>query len=71
MVADLDSVVIFRDIDNERMAALFSLNAIRSGRVVDPQVYGNDIIVVGESAARRFFRDLNFFPRPGSFVPVL
>ena len=71
MVADLDKVVIFRDDNNERMAALFSLHEIRSGRMVDPQIYGNDVIVVGENAARRFFRDLNFFPRPGSFIPVL
>lgn len=71
MVADLDSVVIFRDVQNEKMAALFSLNEIRSGRMTDPYVYGNDVIVVGESAIRTFFRDLNFFPRPGQFAPVM
>jgi polysaccharide export outer membrane protein len=54
------------------VAALFSLKDIRAGRLEDPQIYGNDIIVVGESAARRFLRDFSsMFPVLGTFVPVL
>lgn len=70
-IADLNNVVVFRTVNNQRMAALFNLNEIRSGRLNDPQVYGNDIIVVGENATRRFFRDLSMFPRLGSFIPFL
>ena len=70
-IADLGNVVIFRTVNNQKMAALFSLKEIRAGRMPDPQIYGNDIVVVGESAARRFFKDLPIFQRLGSFMPFL
>lgn len=70
-VADLDTVIVFRDIDQKRQAALFSLNAIRSGQQPDPQIYANDIVVVGENAVLGFFSDLRLLPTPGSFVPIL
>jgi polysaccharide export outer membrane protein len=69
-IADLDTVIVFRDVDQKRQAALFSLKDIRSGRQADPQIYGNDIVVVGENAVRGFFSDLRLFPTPGSFIPV-
>lgn len=70
--ANLNNVVIFRTVGNQKVAALFSLKGIRAGQLVDPQIYGNDIIVVGESAARRFLRDFgSMFPILGQFVPVL
>jgi polysaccharide export outer membrane protein len=63
---------VFRTVGSQKVAALFSLKEIRAGRLEDPQIYGNDIIVVGESAARKFFRDFgNMFPVVGQFVPVL
>lgn len=70
-LANLNSVVVFRTVNNRRMAALFSLKEIRAGRMTDPAVYGNDVVVVGENATRRFFRDLSIFPRLGSFIPFL
>lgn len=70
--ANLNNVVIFRTVSNQKVAALFSLKDIRAGRLEDPQIYGNDIIVVGESAARRFLRDFSsMFPVLGQFVPVI
>jgi len=70
--ANLNNVVIFRTVSNQKAAALYSLKDIRAGRLEDPQIYGNDIIVVGESAARRFLRDFgSMFPMLGQFVPVL
>ncbi|HVU30246.1 MAG TPA: polysaccharide biosynthesis/export family protein [Sphingomicrobium sp.] len=70
-VANLDNVVIFRTVNNQKMAALFSLRQIRSGHMNDPQIYGNDVVVVGEDAMRRFLRDFTIFPRFGSFVPFI
>ena len=71
-VANLNNVVVFRTVNNQKTAALFSVKDIRAGRLEDPQIYGNDIVIVGESAARRFFRDFgNMFPILGTFVPVL
>jgi polysaccharide export outer membrane protein len=56
--AKLNDVVVFRTIDNKKMAALFSLKSIRGGRTSDPEVFGNDIIVVGDSSAKRLLRDV-------------
>lgn len=70
-LANLDQVVVFRTVNNQKMAALFSLKAIRTGRTPDPQIYPNDIVVVGESATRRFLRDLSQFPILGRFLPVI
>jgi polysaccharide export outer membrane protein len=54
-IANTKHVVIFRTVNSVPMAALYDLRAIRLGAYEDPQVYPNDVIVVGESAARRLF----------------
>ena len=71
-LADTDRVVVFRTIDGTKMAAMFDLDAIREGRVADPQVYGNDIVVVGESGTRRFLKDTQSLTAPvlSRFIPV-
>lgn len=51
-------VAIFRQINGERHAAAFDLVAIRNGNADDPLVYGNDIIVVDGSEARRGYSEL-------------
>jgi polysaccharide export outer membrane protein len=39
------------------MAGLYDLKAIRAGAYADPEIYPNDVIVVGESVGRRIFKD--------------
>jgi polysaccharide export outer membrane protein len=56
--ATLRHVVLFRTVEGQPMAILYDLRAIRSGVYPDPQIYANDVVVVGESQARRLFRDL-------------
>jgi len=51
-LADPRHVVIFRTVDGRQMAALYDLRAIRLGAYNDPEVYANDVVVVGESKAR-------------------
>lgn len=51
-------VVVFRRVNNQDVAALYDLRAIRQGAYADPEVYANDVIYVGESQARRFFGTL-------------
>jgi polysaccharide export outer membrane protein len=55
--ARLDDVVVFRTVDGKKMAALYNLKAIRRGYYDDPEVYANDVVVVGDSQARRIFKD--------------
>jgi polysaccharide biosynthesis/export protein len=56
--ARLEQVVVFRTVNGQRMAALYDLAAIRRGAYADPRVYAQDVIVVGNSSARRLFRSL-------------
>jgi polysaccharide biosynthesis/export protein len=55
--AALDDVVVLRTVDGQRYAALYNLAAIRRGNYPDPRVYANDSVVVGDSSARRLFKD--------------
>lgn len=58
-VAKTDSVLIFREVGGQRYAGAYNLKAIRQGNYPDPEVYANDVVVVGDSAARKLFRDLS------------
>ncbi len=60
-----DDVVILRTVEGRKMAGLYNIGAIRRGTYDDPQIYANDVIVVGDSPARRRFRDVV------SLAPVL
>lgn len=51
-------VVVFRTVRHQQLAALYDLRAIRSGSYADPEIFANDVVVVGESQARRIFRDV-------------
>lgn len=57
-IAKLDEVVIFRTINNQRMAARFDLSRVRAGRDPDPQILGGDVVVVGFSQAKSIYRDV-------------
>ncbi|ABC64770.1 polysaccharide biosynthesis/export family protein [Erythrobacter litoralis] len=52
-----DDVVILRTVDGQRMAGLYNIGAIRRGVYADPEIYANDVVVVGDSPQRRRFRD--------------
>jgi len=55
-LANLQGIVVFRNVNGERMAAVFDLKEIRAGNAVDPQIYGDDILVVDQSGARTGLR---------------
>lgn len=56
--ARLQDVVIFRRVGGQEMAALYNLAAIRRGSYPDPEIFAHDVVVVGDSPARRLFRDI-------------
>lgn len=56
--AKKSDVVIFRTVGGQKMAALYNLAAIERGAYEDPEVYANDVVVVGDSPSRRIFRDI-------------
>lgn len=63
-------VVIFRKINGVRQAAAFDLTDIRRGKMPDPPVYSNDIIVVDGNGASKAFHDvLSALPIAALFRP--
>lgn len=57
-LAMLDQVVVFRNVDGQRMGAVFDVGSIRRGESADPVIQGNDLVVVGFSSARRFWQNI-------------
>lgn len=71
-VADPGGILVFRTVDNKRMAARFDLNAIRSGKTDDPLLKAGDIVMVDESSSRTAFRDVkSALSIPGLFSLLL
>jgi len=54
-----DKVAIFRTVGGNRTQAVFDLSDIRDGKVQDPQVQAQDVVVVDTSGMRRFFQDIS------------
>lgn len=57
-VAALKEVVVFRTIDGQRTGALFDVASIRRGEADDPEILGNDLVVVGYSNIKGTWRDI-------------
>lgn len=56
--AKLNDIVVFRTVKGQQLAALYNLTSVRQGAYPDPEIYANDVVVVGESRARRIFKDV-------------
>jgi len=57
-IADLESVAVFRRVNDQRMVAVFDLKAIRNGEADDPVVRGDDVVVVDTSRLNAVMRDV-------------
>jgi polysaccharide export outer membrane protein len=57
-VANLRTIAVFRVIDGRRVGAVFDVTRIRAGLDPDPLILGGDIVVVGFSYAKGFYRDV-------------
>ncbi|MDO9369798.1 MAG: polysaccharide biosynthesis/export family protein [Sphingopyxis sp.] len=56
--AKLEDVLIFRRVGGQQYVGIYNLGAIRRGNYPDPQIFANDVIVVGDSPQRRMFKDI-------------
>ena len=54
--ASESSAVAFRVVKGQRMAAVFDITQIRSGEAPDPEIFGDDIIVVDKSKVKSVYR---------------
>lgn len=55
--ARLDDVVILRTVAGQKLGAVYNLKSIRQGVYPDPEVYANDVVIVGNDQAARVRRD--------------
>jgi polysaccharide export outer membrane protein len=68
-VADSSGVLVFRTVNNRRMAARFDLAAIRKGAADDPLLLAGDVVMVDESRTRTTLRDVkSALSIPGLFT---
>ncbi len=56
--AKLDDVVIFRNVGDQQYVGIYNIGAIRRGNYADPEIFPNDIVIVGDSPQRRLFKDV-------------
>ena len=56
--AQLKDVVVFREVGGQQYIGLYNLEGIRRGNYPDPEIYSSDIVMVGDSAARRRFETI-------------
>jgi polysaccharide export outer membrane protein len=71
-IATLNQIVVFRTVNGQRMGAVFDVASIRRGEAPDPVIHGNDLVVVGYSAAKRFWKNVvTTMPVLNVFRPVL
>ncbi|HEY5411587.1 MAG TPA: polysaccharide biosynthesis/export family protein [Caulobacteraceae bacterium] len=56
--ANLHRVSIVRTVDGRERAATFDLDAIQHGTARDPEIFGNDVIVVGSSKGKEFWHSI-------------
>lgn len=56
-LANPKACVVYRNIEGKRYGAAFDIREIRAGRLIDPEVLGNDIVVVDYSGPRSNLRD--------------
>lgn len=57
-VAALDQVAVFRIVDGKRIGGLFNVAKINRGEAPDPEIQGEDTIVVGLSNVKAAWRDV-------------
>ena len=57
-VAALDQVAVFRMVDGKRIGGVFNVDKINRGLAPDPEIKGDDTIVVGLSNVKAAWRDI-------------
>lgn len=57
-LADQRTIIVFRTIKGQKMAALFDIRQIRAGQLEDPEIFGDDIIVVERSGVRSAYKSV-------------
>lgn len=66
------TVVIFREVEGQRLAARFDIDDVRAGKAKDPVLRSGDVVVVGTSAIKNTYNNvLKSLPLAGVFLSFL
>lgn len=57
-IANKGEVVVFRKVGGKEYAAVYNVKAIEKGRYADPDIYASDVVMVGDSQARKIWKDV-------------
>ena len=62
-------VVVFRTVSKQNYAAVYNVKSIQRGLYTDPEVFANDVVLVGESQSRKIWKD--FIGASAILAPVI
>lgn len=55
--ANPGGIIVYRTLGDKRHAAVFDLRKVRNGELIDPEILGNDMVVIDYSGTRSNLRD--------------
>jgi len=64
-LANPKKVAVIRTVNSKRMTGFYNLSAIREGKQPDPQIYGQDVIIIDTSSGKSFLSNM------GSAMPLI
>jgi polysaccharide export outer membrane protein len=56
--ADVNFIVVFRQVGGKYYAAQYDIEGIREGRFADPELFANDVVTIGQTTSRQLFQTL-------------
>ena len=67
-LANPKKVAVIRTVNSKRVTGFYNLSAIREGKAADPQIYGQDVIIIDTSAGKSFLSNIG---SPMSLIGLL
>jgi polysaccharide export outer membrane protein len=67
-LANPKKVAVIRTVNSKRVTGFYNLSAIRDGKAADPQIYGQDVIIIDTSAGKSFLSNMG---SPMSLIGLL
>jgi polysaccharide export outer membrane protein len=64
-LANPKKVAVIRTVNSKRVTGFYNLSAIRDGKAQDPQIYGQDVIIIDTSGGKSFLANM------GSAMPII
>ncbi len=61
--AKLEDVVVFRNVGKKQHVGIYNLEAIRRGNYADPEIFPNDVVIVGDLTAAPAVQAIFLRPR--------